>query len=1143
MKAAAPALSSCIEIRRRFMRSVNLEKDYGANIQNGDYIVTPTTRQILRRVSDGLAGASTYRAWTITGPYGVGKSAFAVFLTRLLCAHGEGREAAWKQLQQTDRMLANELSGTSHQRNGSRGMLPILLTARRAAPTVCLLEGINAALPLLRSHHPRTAQKEIETLLRDAERGRNVDSRKVTTLLHSIGSISERAGYSGLLMLVDELGKLLEFAARAPHKGDMFLLQEIAEQASRSGAHPILFMGFLHQSFEDYGQHLDSLSRKEWAKIHGRFDNIPFLEPEEQVVRMIAQAIKWTSGRLPAEVQKRVRQVADQSIEAGVCPDGIREQEFRDICVKTYPLHPVTLVSLPFIFRRFAQNERSLFSYLSSLEPGGFQEFLHTHTLTSTHPGFVRVHDLFDYFTANFGAGLFRQPHARRWLEAADVLDRKEGLSVDEIRLVKTIGVLGALGEFCHLSAQEPIISVAVGDSKKIVTGVRNGLKHLQERSILTHRSFNHTYRIWEGSDVDIDARVAEGERKIRATFSLAASIERYLPPRPVVARRHSFETGAWRYFDLAYTDDPTRIDQNASASAGAAGKILVCLWSSNAQLVEFRRIAESKANPRPDVVFAIPQQIGEIQAVAVELGALRWAWDNTPELRDDRVARREIALRIAESEHFLRRSLNALLDPRKEPVGSDCHWYWNGERKPVRSRVGVSQTLSDVCDALYSKTPRIRNELIARRCLSSAAAAARRNLVERMLFQGDKPLLGIEGYPPERSMYESVLRATGLHREVSPGVWAFSAPAEKGPSHLWASWRKLHDVVFNLQPEPQSLATVFKMLADPPFGIADGLHPVLLCAFMMVHPDETTLYREGTFIPEPGVADFEVLLRRPDLLAIAGSQVAGSRAAVVTRLAKGLGTRPATVPVVKALFRMVKALPEFAWRTSRLSPTTIRLREAFERAKSPERFLFVDVPTALDVPGFPDTEGKNTIVEAFFEKLNAALQEWAKIAPDTIREAKDRLLRACGAEATATGWQRLRDIAATLEPGTVDPALLSFLRRVKEAPHDDAGVSGVVALVSGRPPANWLDADVDRFPELAKALAEPIRKAIARAGVDGGSNDAMAALTPDQRERAKSLAKELGERLDASKKSHSSEIIRAALLLLVDKVARRAGE
>jgi len=147
MKSAIPPpLSDFIQVGARFQRSVNLEKDYVGGQRNGDYIVTPNARQVLNRVAEGLRNQSPYRAWTITGPYGVGKSAFAVFLTRLFCSNGDSTVAARQQLLGVDSVLANRLLGVQAFEKSRKGFFPILITARRAPTAVCILQGISSAI-------------------------------------------------------------------------------------------------------------------------------------------------------------------------------------------------------------------------------------------------------------------------------------------------------------------------------------------------------------------------------------------------------------------------------------------------------------------------------------------------------------------------------------------------------------------------------------------------------------------------------------------------------------------------------------------------------------------------------------------------------------------------------------------------------------------------------------------------------------------------------------------------------------------------------------------------------------------------------------------------------------------------------------
>lgn len=1129
-------LDQYVAVGRRFLRSVNLEQDAYGNGVNGEYVLTSNARQILHRLSEGLAEGSPSRAWTITGPYGVGKSAFAVFLTRLLCLRDAAGDQAREKLREADPSLVASIASLGPNADGSGGMLPVLVTARRAPAAACLLQAMLTAARDLEGVPVSRLRKRLTAFLKTLQAGAVADSREVIGAVQELAAAASAQGHSGLLIMVDELGKLFEYAAKDSRRGDVFVLQELAEHASRSTAVPVVLVGLMHQAFEEYGQHLDAVTRREWEKIGGRFHDLAFLEPVDQVVRMIAGALRPTGRKLPPSLAKRVKAVARAAAPI-VAPPGMTPQEFERVAVKAYPLHPVALVALPYLFRRFAQNERSLFAYLSSEEPYALQEFLRTHALDAEACHLVRLPDLFDYFTANCGTGLYRHPQAKRWLEAVDVLDRSDDLGDLPRAIVKATGILNALGEFSHLHAHQQVLSVVLTDHLKPPAYLQIALAQLREKSLLTFRTFNQTFQIWEGSDVDIDERLAQGTTHTRDRLSLAENIRQYLPPRPLVARRHNFETGALRHLAVAYLDDPAELSVGWKASEGAPAHVAVCLSSTLEQFDSFVQAATTAVAERCDLLVAVPQEIGDLRAAVQELAALHWAWDNTPELRDDRVARREIAVRMGEAEQVLMRDLDGILDPRPEPRGSQCLWFWSGEQQVVSTPTDVSRLVSDLCDNLFSQSPHIRNELIARRALSGAATAARRNLVERMLTRAEEPLLGIEGYPPERSMYESVLAATGLHRPDEDGQWGLRAPYTGTDATLTPVWNLLQERILEDVREPVPLGQLFSILSAPPFGVPEGLHPVLLCAFLMIYQDETTLYREGTFLPEVGIADYEVLMRRPELYAVAGGRVTGGRAAVVARLAHSLQSNSATLPVVRALFRMVRSLPDLAWHTRELRAPVLALREAFSAARSPEQLLFADIPGALGLPPFGAGETKREQVDEFFARLNASLQEWGAVADTAIASGRDALLGACDLPPGETGWDELRRLGERLRPWVREPLLAALLARLQEAGDTAQGVETVLALVAQRPPRNWSDLDRARFPEAAAMIGALLKSAIAAMHSAETGTGAQQKLLPTEETSARALSQVIADLLRTAGADLPAHVLRAALRLSADNI------
>src|SRR5690606_4439950 len=60
--------------------------------------------------------------------------------------------------------------------------------------------------------------------------------------------------------------------------------------------------------------------------------------------------------------------------------------------------------------------------------------------------------------------------------------------------------------------------------------------------------------------------------------FSPAAMLQKYLPPRPLVARRHSYRTGTTRAFAVRYADAHSDDEALLNKPAEANGLVVLCL-------------------------------------------------------------------------------------------------------------------------------------------------------------------------------------------------------------------------------------------------------------------------------------------------------------------------------------------------------------------------------------------------------------------------------------------------------------------------------------------------------------------------------------------------------------------------------------
>ena len=243
-------LDQRVHVRGRFHRSVHLPHDWKVPHDSGDYLATPALMGFAGQILQELGQDGGARAWTLTGPYGTGKSAFALFLTDLLATTKPGHPQA-RELRR------------SHLRR-MKPLQPVLVQAERAPLLPAILNSLLAS---------GVATRSIATRARRLLKSPGTGGSEAAELLVQAASATS----GGLLLIVDELGKYLEFAAQNPDE-DVFLLQQIAEAASRAET-PLLLIGVLHSGFGDYVAEGAGARRTEWQKVQGRFRDLPFFCP------------------------------------------------------------------------------------------------------------------------------------------------------------------------------------------------------------------------------------------------------------------------------------------------------------------------------------------------------------------------------------------------------------------------------------------------------------------------------------------------------------------------------------------------------------------------------------------------------------------------------------------------------------------------------------------------------------------------------------------------------------------------------------------------------------------------------------------------------------------------------------------------
>lgn len=1042
-------LADQIAVNAHYTRSINIERDRGSRAVVQAYLPSAAGVELLDTIAGTFGADDQPRAWSLVGPYGSGKSSFALFLHELL-GPGEAGTAACK-------VLARENRGVARAFSRQRPWCRVVLSASDEPLSERLLCALDDAATAhwagRKGRRPDILRRIRQAREQVREKGGIRDSH-LLELVDDLQATLERAKEGGLLLLVDELGKFLEYEARQDGSG-IFLLQQIAERSFRGRRANLVLVVLLHQAFDLYARNLGEKLRNDWAKVQGRFQSVSFVEPPEQTLRILAAAF---SNTLTAAQSRNVRREAKRLAQAldavGALPPALGPAAAATVFAACYPLHPVTLLLLPCLCQRFAQNERTLFSYLGGREPHSFRD-----TLSSLRkPGeWLHPASVYDYFVRNQSVVLSDPITQRRWIEVVTAVERADCLNArDELdsstdsppALAKAVGLLNLVSRASGLKASKAVLRLLFPNARSF----NATLGCLRSASVVQYRRFSGEYRVWQGTDFDIDERTREEAEKL-GPFNLADALRRRLESPAVVARRHSTETGTLRYFAVAFADpESSRI---AASDDSDMPRIVFFLAEHKDHETAFHAMRHRLAEP--GTIWAFHRNGAAIRAAVADVLALDAVRQGAQELASDPVAAREVHERLAAARIAERATIGRLLgDP------SCSEWYCEDRILDIADRRSRQRELSNVMDRVYDSSPLIRNELVNRNRLSSQAAAARNKLFRHMLEQEHRPELGIEKYPPERAIYRSLLHAGQLHVQT-PAGWEFVPPGDDDPLRLRPVWSRINELMAASESAPVPFDKLADALAEPPIGLRRGAFPVLFLHYYLLHRYEIAFYDEGAYSPTLTVSHLERLMRRPDLFSFQRFRIEGVRADLFAEYGRALFDRePDSVdplPLARALVEFVNGLDDYTRKTRSLSSEALRVREALFFSKSPQKLLFNALPQACGRS--PDGE-----LSGFAEKLRGALRE-LKHAQSELIDAMRRVFTDAFGLQKDVSLRALREILRGRSQGldryTIDTeGLRSFVRRLADSDTDgdDRWFATILLFLGRKPAAKWTDQD-----------------------------------------------------------------------------------
>lgn len=734
----------------------------------------------------------------------------------------------------------------------------------------------------------------------------------------------------GVLILVDEFGKFLEYAAKENPSEEIYFVQQLSEFINNSNKN-ILLVTTLHQDFKSYSYGLNKSHVNEWDKVKGRLKEITFNEPVEQLLYVLAKRISDLD--LKIDNNKNLSKLFDVIKNSNTFL--LRDFFELNTAKKILPFDILSASILTLALQKYGQNERSIFSFIELNEPFGFKDFLEL----KTGKDYFNIANVCDYLFYNYNSFIFSKfnPHSIQWLSIKDSLEKVESRFNENVEdALKIIKIIGLLNIFSSSSSkidktfliQYSNLSLGVSDPEKVIN-------KLESDKLIRFSRHRNKYILFEWTDLDIDLAIDEAGKLIEEISDVVPILKEYICNEYVQAKSVFYKYGTPRIFKYLISEEPIlQIPENE-----IDGYINLIFPNKTKQT----DIQEFSKNCSEAILFGVYSNSSDIKNLLYLIERIKKVKDENSE---DPVAIKELNIILNHQKNLLDHYLfkNIFSD------NSNVTWFYKGQKIFITNKKNFNKELSKICEDVYSKTPYYHNELINRTKISGTIASAKRALLNLLINNYSKEDLGFEKdkFPPEKTIYLSLLKSTGIHTSDY-----FEEPTEKSFKELWNVCNKF---LKTSRQSKKSIKDLESILLQKPFKLKNGLIDFWIPIFLFIKREEFALYNETGFIPSFNEEVFELINKNSQKYFVKAFNISGLKLEIFNKYRTILNKSPdktisksGFIDTVKPFLIFYKNLSEYSRRTKKLSRKALLVRDVISNSKDPEKIFFEEFPVALN--------------------------------------------------------------------------------------------------------------------------------------------------------------------------------------------------
>lgn len=650
----------------------------------------------------------------------------------------------------------------------------------------------------------------------------------VAEIYESVSKSIEKYGYKGIYVVYDEFSKYLESNIEEASINDIKMLQDFAERCNRSAKTQLHLMLISHKEISNYIDKLPKQKVDGWRGVSERFKYVRLSDNFSQTYEIISDVIQKDPILWEAFKQKNKRQL--ENIEEKYKNHILflpNHDVLKTVILGCYPLHPVSTFILPRLSESIAQNERTLFTFLSAEGHSTLKSFLSHYDDKTVE--FLTPDIIYDYFEPLFRKEIYNKEIYDEYRLTNTILSTLLPDSL-ESKIVKTICLIYMLGQYEKIKPTKDEI-VGIYSSAYEVPTINQTIDQLIADDLVIYlRQSNNYLRLKKSSGIDINEKIRDyiesHKQKVQTKKILnSINIDSYMYPS-----EYNDEREMTRYFSFMFIDGEEVSDDTnwtvKSEKISADGVIFAIIPQSKEAIPSIRQKIIKTSKGSQQQIFILPQNYSDIREIAQKYDAvcaLKDAAMDDPILFDEYDVIYEDLLEVLQS------FLSSYIRPDQHRI----EYFYDGKQKTIKRKSMLTKLMSDICESVYSLTPVIVNEAVNRNTVTSIANNSRKKLISGLLRYPLEPGLGLSGNGQEIAILRSTLIRTGILGDPDGKPYINLYPADAKMAHVLSV---IEEFIREAKTaDGSNLEVLYQKLVSPEYhiGLRKGLIPIYLAVVL----------------------------------------------------------------------------------------------------------------------------------------------------------------------------------------------------------------------------------------------------------------------------------------------------------------------